>query len=115
MCNPNASIPTPDPVLYQPMFGAFGKAVDELAVAFVTAEPDRNRGLPPRMQRRALAVSGTRSIGKSDMVLNDALPDIHVDPARYVVTVCYVVTIYAEAVRSEAATEVPLDQRYFLF
>ena len=109
MGSPNASIPTPEPVLYRPMFGAFGKAVAELAVAFVSAESVQKGNLPPRLGRRALPVSGTRTIGKGDMVLNDALPDIQVDPERYVVT------INGEAVTSEAATEVPLAQRYFLF
>ena len=84
-------------------------AVAELAVAFVSAESVQNGNLPPRLGRRALPVSGTRTIGKSDMALNDALPDIQVDPERYVVT------INGEAVTSEAATEVPLAQRYFLF
>ena len=109
MGSPNASIPTPEPVLYRPMFGAFGKAVAELAVAFVSAESVQNGNLPSRLGRRALPVSGTRTIGKSDMALNDALPDIQVDPERYVVT------INGETVTSEAATEVPLAQRYFLF
>ena len=109
MGSPNASIPTPGPVLYWPMFGAFGKAVEELAVAFVSGESVRNGNLPQRLGRRALPVSGTRNIGKADMALNDALPDIQVDPERYVVT------INGEVVTSEAATEVPLAQRYFLF
>lgn len=61
------------------------------------------------MNRRTMPVSGTRSIGKADMMLNDALPDVRVDPDRYTVT------INGEPVASEAAAELPLAQRYFLF
>jgi urease subunit alpha len=109
MGNPNASIPTPEPVLYRPMFGAFGKAMDETSFAFVSKLSIERGGLPARLSRTALAVGGTRRLRKADMVLNDALPNIEVDPDRYVVT------IDGERIASEAATELPLAQRYFLF
>jgi urease subunit alpha len=109
MGNPNASIPTPEPVLYRHMFGALGKATDELAFAFVSNISVSLNALPVRLARRALPVKGTRTIGKADMVLNNALPDIQVDPDRYVVTV------NGEHIHSEAALVLPLSQRYFLF
>jgi urease subunit alpha len=109
MGNPNASIPTPQPVLYRPMFGAFGKASDETCFAFVSKLSLEQGGLPARMARRALPVGHTRSIRKADMVMNDALPNIQIDPDRYVVT------IDGERIVSEAVTELSLAQRYFLF
>jgi urease subunit alpha len=109
MGNANASIPTPQPVLYRPMFGALGKASDATSFAFVSKLSLEQNALSKRMARQALPVSGTRTLRKSDMVLNDALPNIQIDPDRYVVT------IDGERVVSEAATELPLAQRYFLF
>ena len=108
MGDANASIPTPEPVLYRPMFGAFGRATDALCVHFVS-QASLEGGLPERLSRRALAVQNTRNIGKKDMLLNDATPEVEVDPDSYKVTVD------GELVTSKPAESVPLAQRYFLF
>ncbi len=109
MGDANASIPTPEPVRYRPMFGAFGKAPDGLAVHFVSQASLDDGRLPDSLRRRAVAVAGCRGIGKKDMVHNDALPRVDVDPESYQVRVD------GELIRSEAARELPLAQRYFLF
>jgi urease subunit alpha len=109
MGDPNASIPTPEPVRYRPMFGALGRARDALAATFVSqASLDRN-GLPGSLRRAALPVRNTRRIGKRDMRLNDALPSIEIDPERYTVT------IDGERIEPRPAMSLPLAQRYFLF
>ena len=108
MGDANASIPTPEPVLYRPMFGSFGKAMDGLCYHFVS-QASLEGGLPDTLARRALAVKNTRTIGKKDMLLNDATPKVEVDPDSYKVTVD------GEVVTSEPAQELPLAQRYFLF
>ena len=105
---PSASIPTPEPVRYRPMFGAFGRAPARACVHFVSAASLQG-GLPPGLERMALAVHGTRRITKRDMVHNDALPNVHVDPETYRVTVD------GEVVTSEPARTLPLAQRYSLF
>jgi urease subunit alpha len=109
MGDPNASIPTPQPVHYRPMFGAFGKALRS-SVSFVSKAALKN----PAVARLGLvkplvAVENTRAIGKRDMKLNDALPKIDVDPETYVVRAD------GELLVCEPATELPLAQRYFLF
>ncbi len=109
MGDANASIPTPEPVLYRPMFGAFGRAMDGLCYHFVSQASLEEGGLPDSLARDALPVKNTRTIGKKDMRLNDATPDIEVDPDSYKVTVD------GELVTSEPAEELPLAQRYFLF
>jgi len=109
MGDPNASIPTPEPVRYRPMFGALGRARSSLTAAFVSrASIDANK-LPPSLRRTLLPVRNTRSIGKRNMVLNDALPQIDIDAERYTVT------IDGERIEPRAATLLPLAQRYFLF
>jgi urease subunit alpha len=110
MGDPNASIPTPQPVHYRPMFGSFGRAGLLSAVTFVSAagiEADiaRRYGLG----RPLLPVSGTRAIGKKDMVLNSALPRIEVDAETYEVRAD------GELLVCEPASVLPLAQRYFLF
>ena len=110
MGDPNASIPTPQPVHYRPMFGSFGRAVQEASVCFVSeaaqqAGPAQSLGLA----KRTVAVSGTRKLGKSDMVLNDALPVIEVNPQTYEVRAD------GELLTCEPASELPMAQRYFLF
>lgn len=107
MGDPNASIPTPEPVRYRPMFGAYGAAVNHLSVHFVS-QASLSGGLPA-LSRRALPVKNTRSIGKKDLILNGATPNVEVDPDSYRVTVD------GEAVTSGAAETLPLAQRYFLF
>ena len=109
MGDANASIPTPEPVLYRPMFGAFGRAMNGLCYHFVSQASLDEGGLPDTLAREALAVKNTRTIGKKDMRLNDATPEIEVDPDSYKVTVD------GELVTSEPAQELPLAQRYFLF
>jgi urease subunit alpha len=109
MGDPNASIPTPEPVRYRPMFGALGAAPETLAMTFVSQaslEPGR---LPSRLRRRLLPVRGTRGLTKAAMVLNDALPAVEVDPDSYAVT------IDGQPVSSAPAATLPLAQRYFLF
>ena len=85
MGDPNASIPTPQPVHYRPMFGAFGRALSESAFTFVSQAAQEARiGERLGLAKQTLAVSGTRgSIGKASMVLNDALLAIEVDPETY--------------------------------
>ena len=108
MGDPNASIPTPEPVRYRPMFGAFGRARTSLAATFVSRASIEAKALPP-LGKAVLPVRNTRTIGKRNMMLNDALPKIDVDPDRYTVT------IDGERIEPRAATSLPLAQRYFLF
>jgi urease subunit alpha len=109
MGDPNASIPTPEPVRYRPMFGALGRAPDALAATFVSQASLDRKGLPGLLRRVALPVRNTRRIGKRDMRLNDALPSIEIDPERYTVT------IDGERIEPRPALSLPLAQRYFLF
>jgi urease subunit alpha len=110
MGDPNASIPTPQPVLYRPMFGAFGRARASTAVTFVSAAA-LAADVPARLglARRAVAVSGCRGLGKRDMIHNDALPRIDVDAETYEVRADGVVLTCAPA------AVLPMAQRYFLF
>ncbi|MDQ3701007.1 MAG: urease subunit alpha [Chloroflexota bacterium] len=88
MGDPNASIPTPEPVLYRPMFGAFGRAMAATCVTFVSqAAYDRHIGERLSLQRRMVPVQGCRTLGKADMVRNAARPRIEVDPETYEVRV----------------------------
>ncbi len=110
MGDPNASIPTPQPVHGRPMFGAFGKARAATSVTFVSkAALDAGIGERLGLEKRLVAVEGTRALTKADMVLNDATPEVEVDPQTYVVTADGV------PLRCEPATELPMAQRYFLF
>jgi urease subunit alpha len=110
MGDPNASIPTPQPVHYRPMFGAYGKAMTASAVTFVSqaaAEADVGRQLG--LARQLMAVSGIRKVTKKDMVLNDYLPKIEVDPETYEVRAD------GALLTCEPADVLPMAQRYFLF
>jgi urease subunit alpha len=109
MGDPNASIPTPEPVRYRPMFGALGRCREAVAVTFVSQVSLERGTLPARMRRQALPVRGTRMVTKRDLKLNDALPRVEVDPESYEVRVD------GARVTSEAARVLPLAQRYFLF
>jgi len=109
MGDPNASIPTPEPVRYRPMFGAFGQARNSLAATFVSRTALDGARLPSSLHRTLLAVRNTRTIGKRNMILNDALPRIAIDPERYTVTVD------GERIVPRPAAVLPLAQRYFLF
>ncbi len=110
MGDPNASIPTPQPVHYRPMFGAYGRAMTESCVSFVSGAALES-GLAERvgLERRLVAVQNCRAIGKRDMLLNDWQPDMEVDPETYAVHAD------GELLTCEPATELPLAQRYFLF
>jgi urease subunit alpha len=105
---PSASIPTPEPVRYRPMFAGFGRASASACVHFVSAA-SLDGGLPAGLTRATLAVAGVRTLGKRDMRLNDALPNVEVDPETYAVRVD------GELIRSEPARTLPLAQRYSLF
>jgi urease subunit alpha len=109
MGDPNASIPTPQPVHYRPMFGSFGKAL-KTSVTFVSQAALKNPAVAALgLSKPLVAVSGTRTLQKSDMVHNGATPEITVDPETYVVKADGVHLV------CEPATELPLAQRYFLF
>jgi urease subunit alpha len=110
MGDPNASIPTPQPVHYRPMFGAFGRAMTASSVTFVS-QAAQEAGIGDRLglQRETLAVSGTRGLTKAAMKLNEACPKIEVDPETYQVRAD------GELLTCEPAKELPLAQRYFLF
>jgi len=110
MGDPNASIPTPQPVHYRPMFGAYGGALTATCVTFVSQsalEADIHKTLG--LNKRLSAVSGTRTVRKKDMRLNDYQPRIEVDPQTYVVRAD------GELLTCEPATLLPLAQKYFLF
>ncbi len=110
MGDPNASIPTPQPVHYRPMFGALGRAVIHSAVVFVSkvaAEGDLGRRLG--VSKPLLPVENTRKIGKASMIHNDVLPDISVDPETYEVRVD------GQIITCEPARVLPMAQRYFLY
>ena len=111
MGDPNASIPTPQPVHYRPMFGAFGKSLTASSVTFVSqAGLDAGLGEKLGLDRPLLAVKNTRGgIGKKSMLLNDATPGIDVDPETYEVRA------NGELLTCEPADVLPLAQRYFLF
>lgn len=110
MGDPNASIPTPEPVIMRPMFGAFGKAGSANSIAFVSkAALDDGVKDHYGLKKRVEAVGNVRKLTKLDMKLNDALPNIKVDPETYKVTADDVVLTCA------AATTVPLSRNYFLF
>ncbi|MFP6823243.1 MAG: urease subunit alpha, partial [Pseudomonadales bacterium] len=110
MGDPNASIPTPQPVHYRPMFGAFGGALTATSVSFVS-RAGSEAGIAERLglAKEVVPVKGTRVIGKADMVLNDWTPEIEVDPETYEVRAD------GELLTCEPATELPLAQRFFLF
>ena len=110
MGDPNASIPTPQPVHYRPMFGAYGGALSETSVTFVSQAAVES-GVADRLGlgKNAVAVAGTRSVTKADMLLNSYTPRVEVSPETYEVRAD------GELLTCEPATELPLAQRYFLF
>ena len=110
MGDPNASIPTPQPVYTRPMFGAYGKAVENSAVVFVS-EAAQAEGIGEKLglSKQTLAVRNTRNIGKKDLILNNATPEVEVNPETYEVRA------NGELLTCEPAKELPMAQRYFLF
>ncbi|MBI5736646.1 urease subunit alpha [Mycobacterium adipatum] len=110
MGDANASIPTPQPVLPRPMFGAAPAAAAATSVHFVAPQALED-GLPDRLdvRRKLLAVSNVRRVGKAQMPLNDALPRIEVDADTFTVR------IDGEVWQEQPAAELPMAQRYFLF
>ncbi|RWM07688.1 MAG: urease subunit alpha [Mesorhizobium sp.] len=111
MGDPNASIPTPQPMHYRPMFGAYGKALTNSSVTFVSkAALDAGLRDSLGVDKAMVAVENTRGgIGKHSMVLNDATPHVEVDPETYEVRAD------GELLTCEPATVLPMAQRYFLF
>ena len=109
MGDPNASIPTPQPVHYRPMFGSFGKAL-RTSVTFVSKSSLQNLGLKKlNLSKPLVAVKNVRKVGKKDMIHNDWLPKISVDPETYEVRAD------GELLTCEPAKSLPMAQRYFLF
>ncbi|MEU7205784.1 urease subunit alpha [Streptomyces sp. NPDC045470] len=110
MGDANASIPTPQPVLPRPMFGAIGRAPGSNSVNFVSEQAVAD-GLPERLglTKTFRAIRSTRGVTKADMRNNDALPRVHVDPDTFTVT------IDGDVVEPAPAAELPMAQRYFLF
>lgn len=110
MGDANASIPTPQPIHSRPMFGSFGGAIAATSLTFVSqAALDRDIAKQLKLQKPAVAVSNTRQVSKRDMKLNDALPEMEVDPETYQVRAD------GELLICEPAKSLPMAQRYFLF
>ena len=110
MGDPNASIPTPQPVHYRNMFAAYGKARANTCVSFVS-QAAKDDGIRDKLglSKRVAAVKNTRNVGKQNMLLNDYQPNVEVDSQTYEVRAD------GELLTCEPATELPLAQRYFLF
>ncbi|GFE70357.1 urease subunit alpha [Chroococcus sp. FPU101] len=110
MGDANASIPTPQPVYMRPMFGSFGGAIGATSLTFVS-KIALKAGIPEKLNlsSKVVAVSNTRNLSKMSMKLNDALPEIEVDPETYEVKAD------GELLTCEPATILPMAQRYFLF
>lgn len=109
MGDPNASIPTPQPVHYRPMFGAFGGGL-KTSVTFVSQAALKNPQVAAlNLKKPLVAVSGTRTLRKADMIHNDYQPVIDVDPETYLVRAD------GELLTCEPAQSLPMTQRYFLF
>jgi len=110
MGDPNGSIPTPQPVYFRPMFGAMGGALAQTSYTFLP-QVAIDEGLPEtlRLTRRCSAVHGVRRLSKKDMILNDYLPHMEVDPQTYVVRAD------GQLLTCEPLAELPLARRFFLF
>ena len=110
MGDPNASIPTPEPIISRPMFGSFGRAIASTSITFLS-QAGIDREIPKKLglQKRIISVKNCRTVKKRDLKLNDYLPKVEVDPETYVVT--------ADGARltCEPAIVLPMAQRYFLF
>ncbi|MBM7599809.1 urease subunit alpha [Virgibacillus halotolerans] len=110
MGDPNATIPTPQPMIYRPMFASYGKGLSNSSITFVSqAAYDNNIKEKLGLQKMVLPVHGIRQLTKKDMKLNTATPNIDVDPQTYEVK------INGEVLTCEPVDTVPMGQRYFLF
>ena len=110
MGDPNASIPTPQPVYTRPMFAAFGRSVENSAICFVSqAAQDSNIAAELGLAKHLEAAKNTRTISKADMVMNSYQPEIEVNPETYEVRAD------GELLTCDPAAELPMTQRYFLF
>ena len=110
MGDPNASIPTPQPVYTRPMFAAYGRSVENSAICFVS-QAAQSEAIRDKLglAKQTIPVQNTRRISKMDMALNNYLPNIEVNPETYEVRAD------GELLNCEPATELPMAQRYFLF
>ena len=108
MGDPNASIPTPQPDYYRPMFGAFGRSLTESSVTFVSQALLQN-GETLGLAKKLLPVSNTRKIGKRSMILNSATPRMEVNPETYEVRAD------GRLLTCEPAKVLPMTQRYFMY
>ncbi len=110
MGDPNASIPTPQPALYRPMFASYGAAVAKTSITFLS-KAAFERGVPDKLRLHKIVkpVGNIRSLTKHDMVFNNAMPQIDVDPQTYEVKVD------GRLITCEPAEVVAMAQRYFLF
>ncbi|MEP3441157.1 MAG: urease subunit alpha [Sulfitobacter sp.] len=110
MGDPNASIPTPQPVYSRAMFGAYGRSLTESSVTFVSGAAHADGlGAALGLAKKTIAVENTRNIGKKDLILNDATPQVEVDPETYEVRAD------GELLTCEPAEVLPMAQRYFMF
>ena len=110
MGDPNASIPTPQPVYTRPMFSSFGRSLETSSITFVSKNSIETGSLNNLgLEKQTMPVENTRNISKKDMIFNNFCPDISVDPETYEVKA------NGEILTCEPATELPLAQRYFLF
>ncbi len=110
MGDPNASIPTPQPMYYRPQFAAFGAAKSKTCITFLSQSAvEQDVAGQIGLKKIIRPVANTRSISKRDMVLNDALPKIEIDPETYTVTAD------GEVLTCQPADSLPMAQRYFLF
>ena len=110
MGDPNASIPTPQPVYSRPMFGAYGRSMETNSIIFVSQSASENKGLDElALRKKIVPIENTRNISKKSMKLNDLCPEIEVDPETYEVR------LNGELITCEPAKELPMAQRYFLY
>ncbi len=110
MGDPNASIPTPQPVYSRPMFGAYGRSMETNSIIFVSKSASENKGLDElALRKKIVPIENTRNISKKSMKLNDLCPEIEVDPETYEVR------LNGELITCEPAKELPMAQRYFLY
>ena len=110
MGDPNASIPTPQPVYSRPMFGAYGRSMETNSIIFVSQSASENKGLDElALRKKIVPIENTRNISKKSMKLNNLCPEIEVDPETYEVR------LNGELITCEPAKELPMAQRYFLY